>query len=986
MAPSSSSCSRNWVYDVFPSFSGKDVRVAFLSHFLKELDRKLITVFKDNEIERSQSLDPELVQAIRDSKIAVVVLSKNYASSSWCLNELLEILRCKKKLGQLVIPIFYGLDPSHVRKQTGGFGKIFERTCKNRAREQIKKWRKALTGVANTLGYHSKNWDNEAKMIEDITNDISCKLKLTPPKDFDDFVGMEDHMAEMRSRLQLDSEEEVKMVGIWGPSGIDRAFVTKSMQVYRRANPDDYNMRLDLQRNFLSEILGKKNIRIDHLSAVRDRLKRRKVLIVLDDLDDQVVLDTLAGQTHWFGRGSRIIVITKDRQLLRANGIDCVYKVGLPSVDLALEMLSRYAFRQSRPLPGFTDLAAEVANHVGYLPLGLKALGSYLRGRDRESWIMHGLRKGLNRKIEEALRVDYEGLGSRKDKAIFRLIACVLNNVETNDIKLLLEDSDLDVCTGLENLLDHSLIHERWDVVQMHCLLEEMGKEMARTQSKNPIKREFLVDSKDICDVLSGNNVAEKLSGISLNLAESEGFNIDKNAFVRMTNLLFLRIYEDSLKLDKQCRLHLQEGLNYLPPNLRLLCWDSYPLEYLPSSFRGEDLVVLKMRNSRLEKLWDDVPSLTYLKDMDLAGSKNLEELPDLSMATNLMTLDLTNCKKLVVLPSSIGSLYRLQKLNLSGCTLLEEIIPNGINLESLYRLDLGGCTRFRFFPNISRNISFLILNQTAIEEVPWWIENFTKLICLEMWECKKLTYISPNISKLKVLEKADFSNCEALTKASWVDRSSHTKLPVLNFINCFNLDQESLIQRSVFKYLILPGQQVPSYFTNQATGNTLAIPLLQSSLSQQFLRFRVCLVVDAEKPKRTENGTVTSSSWVCCHFTCKDGIPFGYSDCRIDIDLRRQIDNHLVIFDSCFPLSKLSDPLLELNYDQVDTEIHFTSDSLFKIRRCGIRLSQTDQSCIPISLAHVQEGYKRKATSDLGNDTEETERSRKRVRVTNQW
>lgn len=75
-----------------------------------------------------------------------------------------------------------------------------------------------------------------------------------------------------------------------------------------------------------------------------------------------------------------------------------------------------------------------------------------------------------------------------------------------------------------------------------------------------------------------------------------------------MKNLLFLRIHEDSLALDKQCRLHLQQGLNYLPPKLRLLCWDSYPLEYLPSSFRGEDLVVLKMRNSGLVKLWDEVP------------------------------------------------------------------------------------------------------------------------------------------------------------------------------------------------------------------------------------------------------------------------------------------------------------------------------------------------------------------------------------------
>ena len=155
---SSSSSSRNWQYDVFPSFSGEDIRKNFLSHFLKELERKMIFAFKDNEMERSQSIWPELVQAIRESRIAVVLFSKNYASSSWCLNELLEIVRCKEELGQIVIPVFYGLDPSQVRKQNGDFGKFFNKTCQNRTKQVKSQWQKALTDVANILGYHSENW------------------------------------------------------------------------------------------------------------------------------------------------------------------------------------------------------------------------------------------------------------------------------------------------------------------------------------------------------------------------------------------------------------------------------------------------------------------------------------------------------------------------------------------------------------------------------------------------------------------------------------------------------------------------------------------------------------------------------------------------------------------------------------------------------------------------------------------------------------
>ncbi|EFH47105.1 predicted protein [Arabidopsis lyrata subsp. lyrata] len=158
ISSTSSSLSRKRKHDVFPSFHGADVRKTFLAHILKEFKGKGISPFIDNDIERSKSIGPELIEAIRGSKIAIVLLSRNYASSSWCLNELVEIMKCREELGQTVMTIFYDVDPTDVKKQTGDFGKVFKKTCKGKTKEDIKRWQNVLESVATIAGEHSRNW------------------------------------------------------------------------------------------------------------------------------------------------------------------------------------------------------------------------------------------------------------------------------------------------------------------------------------------------------------------------------------------------------------------------------------------------------------------------------------------------------------------------------------------------------------------------------------------------------------------------------------------------------------------------------------------------------------------------------------------------------------------------------------------------------------------------------------------------------------
>jgi hypothetical protein len=153
----SSSSDHPWIYDVFISFRGKDSRQNFVSHLYAGLSNAGIHTFLDDDkLRKGKKLGAELERAIEGSKISIVVLSPNYAESSWCLNELVHIMECQKTYGQVVIPVFYYVDPTFVRKQTGEFGKILQVTARKKE-VLMSKWRTALNDVANLAGWDAKN-------------------------------------------------------------------------------------------------------------------------------------------------------------------------------------------------------------------------------------------------------------------------------------------------------------------------------------------------------------------------------------------------------------------------------------------------------------------------------------------------------------------------------------------------------------------------------------------------------------------------------------------------------------------------------------------------------------------------------------------------------------------------------------------------------------------------------------------------------------
>ncbi|CAN6993660.1 unnamed protein product, partial [Brassica oleracea var. botrytis] len=758
---SSSSLSCNSKYDVFLSFRGVDVRKGFLSHVRKELQRKGIIAFVDDKIERGESVGPVLVGAIRQSRVAVVLLSRTYASSSWCLDELVEIMKCRKDDQQTVMTILYEVDPSHVRKQTGDFGKAFEKTCEGVAEEVKEEWRQALKDVAGIAGYHSSNSDNEAQKIDKVASDVTALLCFAPSKDFDDFVGIRARITEIKSKFILQSEQ-VKMIVLVGPAGIGKT--TTATVLYNQLSPNfqfstflenirgsyekpcgnDYNLKLSLQKNLLAEILNQKDIEVRHLGVAQQRLSDKKVLVVLDEVDSWWQLEATAYQRGWFGPGSIIIITTEDRKLLKTLrlGIDHIYKMKFPTRDESFQIFCQYAFDQKSPDYGFEELAQKITWLAGDLPLGLKVMGSYLRGMSRDEWIeaLPRLRSSLDREIESTLRFSYDGL-SDKDQALFLHIACFFVGFNVDSVKRCLANSGLDVNHGLQVLADKSLISIEYGSIRMHRLLKKLGKKIVKKEFlEEPGKRQFLWNTKEISEVLEESTGTGKVLGIFLRWGKN--LQVSKSAFDGMNNLQFLKVQYSSNVV------HIPEGLNCLPNKLRLIHWDYCPLRFWPSKFSAKFLVELIMYDSNFEKLWEGIQPLPCLKLMDLNRSKYLKEIPDLSKATSLEVLELPYCESLLELTSSIGN---ATKLNPSD-TAIEEL-PSSISTWScLYKLNMRGCENLKEFPNVPESIVELWLDWTGIEEIPPWIEKLFRLRTLSVSHCR-LKKISPNISKLENLE-----------------------------------------------------------------------------------------------------------------------------------------------------------------------------------------------------------------------------------------
>ncbi|XP_050273318.1 disease resistance protein RPV1-like [Quercus robur] len=776
-----------YTYDVFLSFRGKDTRNNFVGHLYTALDNKGIHTFKDDEkLQRGTIIKPELFKAIEESRFAVVILSKDYASSSWCLIELAKIIECTKKTGLTVLPVFHEVDPSDVRHLNGVFEEAFaEHSVRfedkiDRAGsmpplkiDEVNNWRDALAKVAYFSGWHLHD-RSESLLIAEIVRMIYGKLNSIYSYVHKDCIGLDSRVTEIINSYLCIEMKDVRFIGIWGMPGMGKTTLARVLhqKIHCHFDASSFidNVReescknglISLQKQLLDDILIGINIRIRDIqwvsNMIRDRLCKKKFLITLDDVDQLDQLEALAGKRDWFGPGSRIIITTRDQHPLFRHGMTTaeIYTVSELNDDESLKLFSREVFKKDYPPEDFKELSENVVHYAGGLPLALKVLGASLIKREPVYWkqILAKLKEDPPEKLKNAFAISYKGLDS-KEKNLFLDIACFFKGENKGWVASILQTS-----VEIDILMEKSLINiSRFGMLWMHDTLQDFGREIVRSESLNQLGQQSrLWLSNDIFHVLKHNIGTEKVKGIFLSssfLEEKE--QLKAEVFSKMINLRLLQINH----------VHLPRGLDYLSNELCFMNRENYPLESLPESFHPNKLIELNMRASSLRQLWKGIKNSKMLKHIDLSYSKDLIMIPDTTEIPNLEKLILKDCTSLSKIHPSLGNLKKLISLDLNGCVCLESL-PCKISLESLESFGLNGCWRLKKLPEIVGNMSRLPdldLNGTAIEGLPSSIEHLTGLTLLNLRDCKSLLSLPDSICRLTSLKSLTLSGCSRLDR-----------------------------------------------------------------------------------------------------------------------------------------------------------------------------------------------------------------------------
>ncbi|OWM88395.1 hypothetical protein CDL15_Pgr003807 [Punica granatum] len=602
-------------YQVFLSFRGPDARTSIISYLYDRLRNSGIDTFKDDEsLRKGRELWPEIQAAIHGSRISVPIFSNNYAWSTWCLDEVAEMVDRARSRSQIILPIFYNITPGQVKHQTGNYEKAFNEYEKDKVDPKtIQKWREALTYCATLGGYESIKIanGNEAELVRLVVSNIRRELRKAHLHLPDTLIEVEDEVKEVLTLLECDSSsKDTRTVALVGMGGIGKTTLAKIVynrlcdQFQARAFLSDVREMaervdsLKVQSQLISQLKEEHiilNSKDEGIIFMRESFRGDKVLIFLDDISDKSQLDDLGVRSDYLGPGSRIIITTRNPDILKGPHVHYKEVTRMP-IDLGVQLFSKHAFGSDHPQAPFVDLSTEIVKTTDGLPLAIEVIGSFLCEQLEEGiWKskLDDLRKTPENKVMAKLRISYDVL-TMNQKHIFLDIACFFIGEDREVAYSLWKDLELNPVLQVSVLKRRCLVRifDDDDRIYMHQQLRDMGREIVR--------QENMLQPERTSRLLFRTEQEEEGAAHFLKV-----LNLSKCS--RLTKTPDLSIFPKLERLILVDCLHLAEidpSIRHLSKLLALNVEDSYNLLKLPKELsRLENLRELNLDNTVISKV-----------------------------------------------------------------------------------------------------------------------------------------------------------------------------------------------------------------------------------------------------------------------------------------------------------------------------------------------------------------------------------------------
>ncbi|KAK4792826.1 hypothetical protein SAY86_023261 [Trapa natans] len=698
---SSVSSQLGYEYDVFLSFHGGDTRKGFADSLYTSLVDAGIRVFRDKErLPFGEKIGTQLLQGIKNSSLSIPILSENYASSKWCLKELAFMMECREASARkhMVLPVFYDVTPNEVQHQTRGYSRAFQQHTKEQDLEVVQKWRNALAEISGKIDKDDRNKGIDRIEDQDIRETLSCS-----------------HSSTQQLQSQL-------VGGLLGWSRPNFAIIDEGIYY------------------------------------LKGRLGARKVLILLDDVDHIDQLKALAAKTDWFGKGSRIIITTRNKDVLKAVQEHHIYQVKEMEEVCALQLFCKHALWRDAPTIKLRALSEKIAKRTGGLPLALEVIGSFLHGKGEQVWkaTSKKLKKVPHKDVHQKLVISYNAL-EHHQKQMFLDIACILIGENKTAASYFWKDRfDFSVEADIEVLQLLSLIKVgEEDRLGMHDQLRDVGREIVRRENYDePGERSRLWD-KDALDVLINNQGSRCLEAIRLDHHDGlEVYCFSAEMFSKLPKLRFLHL--DCANMLMAVKLKVLDLSNCKElkraPDLSAFC----------------NLKSLNLRNcENLEEVDPSVGKLVHLTYLDVAGCHYIKELPELDGLKMIKILNGSNCYSLTKIRGSVSHLTSLTDLMLDYSK-VRELTESVGGLVTLRRLSLVG-TPLKELPKFIGGLKSLVvlaISKTKISILP---DSMGSLFNLEVLRIDRSSVLRlPDaLGQLKNLERIDASGCRNLEEIS---------------------------------------------------------------------------------------------------------------------------------------------------------------------------------------------------------------------------